>query len=105
MFGVKKSKFANRLKRALPKFRSDRSQVRPSSVRRPSVVQEIFFEDPLRRRTSTYVDVRRRFRFCFRALSFTVGELMGINADIKDRNSIEGPQGGTPPPPTRWQGF
>ena len=27
-FGVKKSKFANRLKRALPKFRGDRSQVR-----------------------------------------------------------------------------
>ena len=26
--GVKKSKFANRLKRALPKFRDDRSQVR-----------------------------------------------------------------------------
>ena len=28
IFGVKKSKFANRLKRALPKFRGDRSQVR-----------------------------------------------------------------------------
>ena len=27
-FGVEKSKFANRLKRALPKFRGDRSQVR-----------------------------------------------------------------------------
>ena len=27
-FGVKKSKFANRLKRALPKFRGDRSEVR-----------------------------------------------------------------------------
>ena len=26
--GVKKSKFANRLKRALPKFRDDRSEVR-----------------------------------------------------------------------------
>ena len=28
MFGVKKSKFANHLKRALPKFRGDRSEVR-----------------------------------------------------------------------------
>ena len=28
IFGVKKSKVANRLKRALPKFRGDRSQVR-----------------------------------------------------------------------------
>ena len=28
IFGVKKSKFANRLKRALPKFRGDRSEVR-----------------------------------------------------------------------------
>ena len=27
-FGVEKSKFANRLKRALPKFRGDRSEVR-----------------------------------------------------------------------------
>ena len=28
LFVVKKSKFANRLKRALPKFRGDRSEVR-----------------------------------------------------------------------------
>ena len=28
LFGVKKSKFVNRLKRALPKFRADRSEVR-----------------------------------------------------------------------------
>ena len=28
IFGVEKSKFANRLKRALPKFRGDRSEVR-----------------------------------------------------------------------------
>ena len=28
IFGVEKSKFANRLKRALPKFRTDRSEVR-----------------------------------------------------------------------------
>ena len=28
IFGVKTSKFANRLKRALPKFRGDRSEVR-----------------------------------------------------------------------------
>ena len=35
-FGVKKSKFANRLKRALPKFRADRSYVRGiNRMRRP----------------------------------------------------------------------
>ena len=28
VFGIKKSKVANRLKRALPKFRGDRSEVR-----------------------------------------------------------------------------
>ena len=37
IFGVEKSKFANRLKRALPKFRGDRSQVRRVNGRSKSV--------------------------------------------------------------------
>ena len=51
-FGVKKSKFANRLKRALPKFRGDRSEVRGvngrfavAAVRPPAV--ENYLEAPL----------------------------------------------------------
>ena len=55
MFSVKKSKFTNRLKRALPKFRGDRSEVRGvngrskfavAAVRPPSV--EKYLEAPLR---------------------------------------------------------
>ena len=38
VFGVEKSKFANRLKRALPKFRGDRSEVRRVNGRSKFVV-------------------------------------------------------------------
>ena len=47
-FGVKKSKFANRLKRALPKFRGDRSEVRGVNGRSKFAVRPPWrnFSDP-----------------------------------------------------------